>query len=163
MPSRHVTVEYSVEPLRSALIRRASELGFDSSVGEETTSIVVAAGAEDSTICVLLQLPGAGGVRTVANVQVPAVEDTVVGAILAVDQMTIKAEVSEEIRRVLSHDIRGPFAIILGYCEILNTQVQGSLTEYQQGAVAKIERQSERLLTMLEGVEQTLAGDHREK
>jgi K+-sensing histidine kinase KdpD len=62
----------------------------------------------------------------------------------------MSAELRDGIRKTISHDLRGPLAIVLGQCEMLLAGLRGDLSEPQQRSVKAIVKHSERLVGMLE-------------
>lgn len=64
--------------------------------------------------------------------------------------MSEQDELLSRLRRVVRHDLRNPLTIILGRCELLESELQGPLTEAQQGSVRAITRNAERLLAELD-------------
>ena len=49
------------------------------------------------------------------------------------------------IRRTVNHDLRGPLAVILGQCEMLEAGIRGELSGGQARAIQAIRRNAERL------------------
>jgi len=56
----------------------------------------------------------------------------------------------ENLRRALRHDLRNPLAVILGRCEILVSGAMGELSHGQARSVGAIQRNAERLVSMLD-------------
>ena len=66
------------------------------------------------------------------------------------------------LRRALAHDLRNPIGVILGNAELLSEGVYGELTPKQAASVATIERQAERLASMLGALADQVTVEGRE-
>jgi signal transduction histidine kinase len=56
----------------------------------------------------------------------------------------------EALRRALRHDLRNPIAVILGRCELLQTGVNGPLSDAQRHSIDAIARAATKLQEMIE-------------
>jgi signal transduction histidine kinase len=63
-----------------------------------------------------------------------------------------KTEAKKEVLDLLSHEFRTPLSLISGYAQALKSKTLGDITEEQQQALAKILRQSDNLLYLVNGI-----------
>jgi len=57
---------------------------------------------------------------------------------------------SRTVRQILRHDLRTPLAVVVGRCDLLESEAQGPLTEGQRRSLEAISRNALRLQRELE-------------
>ena len=63
-----------------------------------------------------------------------------------------KSQGKKEVLDIVSHEFRTPLNLISGYAQALKSKTLGEVTEEQEKALAKIMRQSDNLLHLVNGI-----------
>ncbi len=87
--------------------------------------------------------------RTLANERLRSALDT---ERRAVEQLTELDRAKNDFVATISHELRTPITSVIGYAEMLALGDAGDLEPTQQGMVEKVQRNAERLLSLIEDV-----------